>query len=372
MKILITGAAGFLGWHSRVRLGLVAGHEVVPVARADWDRLDELITNVDAVIHLAGVNRGTPEEVEDGNVALAQALVMALGAARQSPRLVFANSIHAGSDTPYGRGKARASKLIARAASDIGLQYVDVRLPNLFGEHGRPHYNSFVQTFIAAVITGRPVEVDDRPIGLLHVQRAAQALLEASTTDTPTVIEPPSTLVSVRSVFDQLRHFADLYVRGEIPPLPDDFAVDLFNAYRAALFPDHFPIKQPVRADHRGALVEVVRAHGGQGQMFASTTHPGVTRGEHFHLRKIERFVVLGGRARIQLRRLFHDDVITFDVAGDEPAMIDMPTMWAHNITNVGDEVLTTLFWANELFDPERPDTYPHPVAVATSEAVGV
>ena len=372
MRVLITGAEGFLGWHSRVRIGLVAGHEVVAVARADWGRLPELISDVDAVIHIAGVNRGTAAEVEDGNVALAERLATSLPAAGRSPRLVFANSIHSGSDTPYGQGKARASEVLARAAVNFGLRYADVRLPNLFGEHGRPHYNSFVQTFIAAVINGRTVEVDDRPIGLLHVQRAAQALLEASTTDTPTVTEPLSTQVSVRSVVDQLRRFADLYARGEIPPLPDDFAVDLFNTYRAALFPDHYPIKQPVRADHRGALVEVVRAHGGQGQMFASTTHPGVTRGEHFHLRKIERFIVVGGRARIRLRRLFHDDVIAFDVAGDEPAVIDMPTMWAHNITNIGDEVLTTLFWTNELFDPERPDTYQHPVTVGTSQAVGV
>ena len=152
--------------------------------------------------------------------------------------------------------------------------------------------------------------------------------------------------------------------------LDTSLRVDLFNTYRAALFPAHYPIALTAHSDDRGRLVETVRAHGGQGQTFVSTTRPGITRGEHFHLGKVERFVVLSGQARISLRRVFHEDVVSFDVSGDAPAVVDMPTMWVHNITNTGDTEVTTLFWTHSLFDADNPDTYWEPVSdVAKADA---
>lgn len=369
MKVLITGAAGFLGWHTRVRFAAVGGHEVVAVTRSEWDRLPELIGDVDAVVHVAGVNRGSDLEVREGNIALARDVASALTSAAGHPALVFANSIQSGNDTAYGIGKQAATELLAAAATAHGSPFVDVRLPNLFGEHGLPRYNSFVATFVDAVIDGRPPQVDDRPIALLHVQAAAQALLNAVADPTAATVEPVGTATSVADVLDRLVRFHALYQSGDVPPLTSDLDVDLFNTLRAGLFPAHYPIPLVQRADHRGALVEVVRAHGGQGQTFVSTTRPGITRGEHFHLHKVERFVVLAGRARISLRRLHHRDVIDFDVDGDTPVVIDMPTMWVHNITNIGTTELTTLFWTNELFDPNRPDTYPEPVALPRESA---
>jgi UDP-2-acetamido-2,6-beta-L-arabino-hexul-4-ose reductase len=155
-------------------------------------------------------------------------------------------------------------------------------------------------------------------------------------------------------------------VTGDVPAFADQLEVDLFNTYRAALFPAGYPIALTPRADQRGRLVETVRSHGNGGQTFVSTTVPGVTRGEHYHLTKIERFVVLSGQATISLRRLFTTEVLDFPVTGEDPVVIDMPTMWVHNITNTGDTELTTLFWTDTLFDPESPDTFPVPVAGAT------
>lgn len=363
MRALITGAAGFLGWHTRVRLETLGGHQVIPVTRANWGQLAELISDVDAVIHCAGVNRGTPTEVEGRNVSLARDLADAMSSAPEDLTIVYANSIQSGNGSPYGAGKEAASDLLAASAAEHRLRYVDVRLPNLFGEHGRPHYNSFVQTFVAAVIDGQSPHIDDRPISLLHAQGAAQALLEALEPEAPSRLDPRGTPCSVGYVFDRLRSFADLYKTGDIPPLLSDFDVDLFNTLRAAMFPASYPIPVTQRSDHRGALTEVVRAHGGQGQTFVSTTRPGVTRGQHFHLRKVERFVVLNGQARISLRRLYSDEVVSFDVSGEHPRIVDMPTMWAHDITNTGTRDLTTLFWTNELFDPAHPDTYPQRVS---------
>ena len=361
MRVALTGAAGFLGWHTRVRLR-VEGHDVVPVTRQDWARLPELVSDVDAVVHVAGVNRGSGEQVEEGNVSLARDLVAALRAATRQPQVVFANSIQSGNDTPYGRGKGRAAELLAAATDTLGLTFVDATLPNLFGEHGRPRYNSVVQTFVEAVITAEQPRVEDRPISLMHAQAAAQVLSGGLSQPQTQRLNPAGTPTSVQAVLDLLRSQCDLYHDGDVPPLNSDLEIDLFNTLRAALFPAHYPVALASRADRRGSLVEVVRAHGGQGQTFVSTTHPGITRGEHFHLRKVERFVVLNGRARISLRRLYHHEVVSFDVDGDRPSVVDMPTMWAHSITNTGDSELTTLFWTHDLFHSDRPDTYPEAV----------
>jgi UDP-2-acetamido-2,6-beta-L-arabino-hexul-4-ose reductase len=370
VKVLLTGATGFLGWHTRARLHALTEHAVVAVDRDQWAELATYAKGVDAIIHVAGVNRATDAEVEQGNIDLARDVAEAARNSGSAPRIVYANSIQAGNDSPYGVGKGTAGKLLAEAAGELGSAYVDARLPNLFGEHGCPQYNSFVATFIDAVINGETPQITDRPVDLLHVQGAAQSLIDGLTTheDRP---NPTGTPTTVQGVFDTLREFNDLYATGDIPPLLNDLNIDLFNTLRAARFPVHYPIALTTRTDNRGCLVEVVRSHGGQGQTFVSTTKPGIIRGEHFHLRKVERFVVLSGEARIALRKLFTDEVVSFDVTGEAPAVVDMPTMWAHNITNTGESELTTLFWTHKLFDPAAPDTYPETVALS-ARAAGV
>lgn len=355
MRIAVTGAGGFLGWHVRCRLwALHPDVEVVPVTRADWRALPALLDGVDTVIHLAGVNRGTDVEVRDGNVSLARDLAVALAGRRAG--VVFANSSQAGDPTPYGQGKLAAAAGLEAATAG---RFVDVRLPNVFGEHGRARYNSFVATFVDAVVAGYEPQLVDRPISMLHAQRAADVLIGAALGSASGVVRPAAIDTTVVAVWEKLTAFHELYAAtGDLPALPDEFTRDLFNTYRARLFPSGYPIRLQPRTDDRGRLVETVRTHGLGGQTFVSTTRPGVTRGEHCHLRKIERFCVLDGSARIELRRLFTDDVVRFDVTGDEPVVIDMPTMWVHNLTATGTDTVTTLFWTNELFDPADPDTY--------------
>jgi UDP-2-acetamido-2,6-beta-L-arabino-hexul-4-ose reductase len=355
VKVALTGADGFLGWHLQVRVkALRPDLEIVPVAQADWPRLAELLTGVDAVIHVAGINRDTDDAVRDGNVALARDVVAAVG--EGLPRVVYANSIQVGNGTPYAIGKAGAADVLAEACAAWGTGFTDVRLPNLFGEHGRPAYNSFVATFVAAAVAGEtPGSLLDRPIGLLHVQQAAQALLDGL--DGSGVSEPVPYETSVSCVWETLAEFRSVYVGSDVPDVTDDFRLDLFNTYRAALFPPRYPLALTPRGDQRGRLVESIRSHGAGGQVFVSTTNAGFTRGEHFHLRKIERFVVLAGRAEIALRKMCTDEVVSFLVSGDEPVAIDMPTMWTHNITALDGEA-TTLFWTHELYDPDHPDTY--------------
>jgi UDP-2-acetamido-2,6-beta-L-arabino-hexul-4-ose reductase len=367
VKVVITGAHGFVGWHLRCRFKATTDHSVVPVARNELTSLTELIEGADAIVHLAAVNRGNDEELTSGNTGLAQAVVEAVRATNASPRIVHANSIQTGNGTPYGTSKARVSDAFADLAEQQGLDFVDVVLPNLFGEHGRPDHNSFVATFCRDVLTGREPEVRDADVELLHVQDAAQWLINGL--DGPSRVDRPrGELHGVREVLDLIEAFESTYRNGEIPALTTAFEIDLFNTLRTAMFEEHGPIHFEKRSDVRGTLVEAVKAHGGGGQTFFSTTVPEATRGDHFHLRKIERFLVIAGQARVRLRKLFTAEVVSFDVSGDDPVGIDMPTMWAHNITNTGDSELLTLFWADSVFDPGHPDTYPEPVAIGGTE----
>lgn len=356
MKVLVTGAHGFLGWHTRVRLRALTPHEVIPVGRDAWDNLGGLMEDCDAVIHIAGVNRGKAAEVENGNVVLAQELAAAVRTSRVQ-RIVYANTIWSGRDTPYGIGKHRAAEILAHASKLHGVDFVDIRLPNLFGEGGRPGYNSFVATFIDDIVSERASDVRDREISLLPAQQAAAALISGLDCDN-THLAPKGTPTTVQLTYSTLVKLHRIYQHGDIPPLNDPLSVDLFNSLRYSMFPGRYPIQVSPHSDQRGILVEAVRTHGGEGQIFASTTRPGATRGEHFHLRKVERFLVVRGTARISLRRTLTRDAVAFDVSGDKPAIVDMPTLWTHNIVNTGRTELVTLFWTNELFNPGCPDTY--------------
>ncbi len=368
MRIVLTGAEGFLGWHTRCRLHATTDHTVVPVGRGSWSRLPELVADADAVIHVAGVNRADDDALVQGNIALADDVARAVRASGRAVDVVFANSVQVGNGSPYAAGKEGAADVLRAVCAETGGRFSDVRLPNLFGEHGRPGYNSFVASFVEAVVDGREPSIADRPIALLHAQGAAQVLIDALSAPAP-VLEPAGTPTSVLHVWETLRRFHATYAgTGDVPAFADDLEVDLFNTYRAALFPAGYPISLTPRADQRGRLVETVRSHGAGGQTFVSTTVPGVTRGEHYHLAKIERFVVLSGQATISLRRMFTDEVLDFPVTGEDPVAIDMPTMWAHNITNTGSTELTTVFWTNTLFDPENPDTIPEPVVPADTQ----
>lgn len=353
--LAVTGSGGFLGWHTMVRAHATGRKAEAVDLRGPRPDLG----GAQRVLHLAGVNRGSADEVLRGNVAAAEALAAAVRAAVPPPAtIVFANSVHAGADTPYGAGKRRAAEILAAATADVGAAFVDLALPNLFGEHGRPFYNAVTATFCHLLARGEePVVAQDRELSLLHAQDAAAVLVgEAG----QAAIGQRRHRIGVAQLRERLAGFATAYATGTVPALHTPFDVALFNTYRSYTRVGARPLT-PHR-DGRGSFHEVVRCLGGPGQSSFSTTVPGVTRGDHFHLAKVERFAVLAGRARIALRKVLTGEVVHVDVDGAEPAFVDMPTMWAHNITNTGDGELHTLFWTNDLFDPAAPDTYPEPV----------
>lgn len=366
-NIAVTGPQGFVAWHLRCAARARWGGDLIGLDIAEFDDpalLDAALAKADAVVHLAGVNRASdPSEIEGTNPWLAEQLVSSLDRLGRPIPIVYGNSIHSLGDSVFGVSKRRAAEILTDWGARSGASVMDVLMPNLFGEHGVPNYNSVVATFCHALAHGEsPSVVDDKELPLLYVGDAVDRLLDLAVAPESGQMTLPGRPTWVSELAARLEMIADEYRSGRLPDLSDPFTKQLFNTYRSATFPESFPIHPEPAEDPRGRLVEAVKGRGGQTQVFYSTTNPGFTRGQHWHRHKVERFLVLAGTGEMRLRRLFTDDVVTFAVSGDRPAIVDMPTFWAHSITNTGTEPLVTLFFADELYDPANPDTIPEDV----------
>lgn len=370
MKVVITGASGLLGWHTAARLhaencaarfrGQAPRYDLQLVDRArfsDAGALADAVVGADAVIHFAGVNRGTDEEVSQGNLQIARALVKALDASRTRPHIVYANSIQSRFDNAYGRSKREAALLLAEAG-----QLTDLMLPHIFGECARPDYNNVTATLIDRLWNGeRPVIHEGAAVSLLHAGTAANIAIAAASRRTVGQLAPAGTQMDVMALWCKLQSFHVDYAANIFPALDDPFDTALFNCYRTAGFPDHYPRAMSLRNDARGRLFESSKARSGS-QTFVSTTAPGQVRGDHFHLGLVERFLVVAGEATIRVRRVLTDQVVEFRVSGHNPVAIDMPPLHTHHLVNDSKGEVITFFYASRLFDPNNPDTYADPV----------
>lgn len=366
-QVAVTGAGGFLGWHLRCRLKRAPGLLVKRVFRQDFetlDRLSDVLGRTQTVFHLAGMNRGPEEEVYATNLRLADALIETLERSGARPTILFANSIHSAGDTAFGRAKRDAAARLSAWAERSGARFVDVVLPHLFGEGGRPFYNSAFATFCHQLAMGEEPQIQtDGEVELVHAQRACNQVMALADGSFRGQVRITGTKMRVSEALERLRRIHSRYQEGVIPGLADPLDLDFFNTYRSYLYPGRYPFALRLHSDARGALFEAVKTDHG-GQAFLSTTHPGITRGRHYHHHKVERFLVVSGEAEIRIRRLFGDEVKVFSVSGDAPCAVDIPTLHTHEITNTGTRDLLTLFWSHEIFDPAAPDTYPEPVIV--------
>lgn len=367
MKVVITGAAGLIGWHAAARLhaencsarfrGKTLPHSIVALDRVGFNddtALSAAVTGADAVLHFAGINRASEQEQEHGNIALAQRLANALDAHAPKAAVVYANSTHEASDNAYGRGKRGA----AEALEAKGSPFANLILPHIFGEGGRPFYNNVTGTLCRQIVEGTEPDLNpDGRVDLVHAGSAAQSAINLGAERVSGRHRMKGTKIGIPALYEKLRGFHESYMNFVFPDFSDPFDLALFNTYRQHLYPDHFPRPVKVNTDARGRLFECAKGGGG-GQSFISWTEPGIARGDHFHLGKVERFLVVEGQARIAMRKILTDETHVFHVSGDTPAYVDMPTLWTHNITNTGTTPLVTLFWTHDIFDPTAPDTY--------------
>jgi len=361
MRIGITGSDGLIGWHLRALLRVRGGHDVRLATRptfSDPEQLAAFVDGLDAVVHFAGMNRGEAAEVEATNLALAKALVAAFERAKAAPRVAFSNSTQMDQDTAYGRGKRVAADHLRSWAGRHRAPFANLIFPHTFGEFGKPFYNSVVSTFCYQLAHDEsPKIIVDGDLELIHAQDVSSRCLDAVEAGENGDFRVRGVPLKVSALLRRLTQMAASYAGQIVPDLRDALDIRLFNTLRSYLYPEHYPVALSLRSDDRGALFEAVKSEIG-GQTFLSTSHPGVTRGNHFHTRKIERFLVVSGEAEIRLRRLFSDQIKVFRVSGERPCYVDMPTFHTHSITNVGTSELVTLFWANEIFDPRDSDTY--------------
>ena len=371
MKIAVTGARGLIGWHAAGRIhaqicaasfrGEQPPHELVQIDHAlfaDPGRLSSALEGADAILHFAGINRGDEAAVERGNPDIAQALVHGCEMAGVVPHIVYANSIHAVNDTPYGRSKRMGGEILAAFAP----LYTDLVLPHVFGECARPNYNNVTATLIDKLWRGETPSINpDGSVQLVHAGAAAQMAIDAVLEGRTGQVAAQGRQISVGNLYAKLQHFHALYSANVFPDLTDPFDLALFNAYRTGGYPAHCPRPLKVNSDGRGILFESAKG-GNAAQCFLSTTLPGQKRGDHFHLDLVERFLVVKGDALIRIRRVLTNEVHEFAVSGDRPVAIDMPPLHTHNIENRGEGEVITFFWSHRLFDPANPDTYADPV----------
>ncbi len=367
-RIVITGAKGLIGSHTHMLLhaencaaqfkGMSWPYDIQSLGHAaflDNDLLHNALRDADAVLHFAGVNRADDAAVEAANPEIADILARACKALGVKPHIVYANSIHAEGDTSYGRSKRIAGEILSGATE----RFTNLILPHIFGEGARPFYNNVTSTLIHQLIAGDEAEVNpDGVVHLVHAGRVAQAAVDAVNDKTTGVIKLSPHSISVPDLYLKLRDFHDHYCTNVYPDLSDPFDLELFNCYRVATYPAGWPRELKLNSDSRGTLFEAFKCDGGGGQAFFSTTAPGVTRGDHFHLKKVERFLVVKGQATIRIRKVLSDEIWEYKVSGALPAPVDMPTLHTHSIENTGTDELLTLFWTHDLFDPEHPDTF--------------
>lgn len=366
-KIGITGQNGFVGYHLYQTLRLLKDEfELVPFERTFFDddaQLDAFVSQCDAIVHLAALNRHECEQtLHDTNVALAQKLVAALERSGAKPHVLVSSSTQEERDNLYGKSKREARTLLTQWAERSGASVSGLIVPNVFGAFGLPFYNSFVATFCHLLATGgTPTVTQDGEVNLIYVQELVEVIIGKirEGRSEPQAVVAPTATRKVSQVLALLESYRDSYLeKGAIPALSNRFELQLFNTYRSFLdYKTLFPRKFQLHTDPRGTFVEIIR-HGVSGQSSYSTTVPGITRGNHYHTRKIERFAVVKGRALIQLRKIGTDEVIDLYLDGTAPAYVDMPIWYTHNIKNIGEEELITMFWINEPYDPADPDTW--------------
>ena len=366
-RVGITGQNGFVGSYLYNRLSLLKEEfQLVDFHRdffEDEAALRRWVKQCDVVVHLAALNRHPEEKVlHDTNVGLVQTLIHALEAEQHTPQIVFSSSTHEERENNYGTSKSKGRQLFADWAEKNNACFTGMVIPNVFGPFGKPFYNSVVATFCHQLCNGQRPAIDvDGHLKLIYVDELATFIIEAVRQGYHTAAYKiaPTSERYVTEVLAKLTEFKELYFdQGIFPAISNEFERNLFNTFRGYIdHRTHFPVKLKQNADNRGVFVELVKLQQG-GQVSFSTTHGGITRGNHFHTRKIERFLVIKGKALIQLRKYNTDEVLDFHLDGTEPAYVDMPVWYTHNIKNTGEEDLYAVFWINEFFDPADPDTY--------------
>ena len=369
MRILVTGARGFIGRNLTQRLG---EEQLAFDSFVNGDSADELrekVRNCDFIVHLAGVNR--PENLEgfkQGNTDLTRMLCEALCAEKSSVPVIYSSSSQADQENPYGKSKKLAEDELRELADTNGNTVFTYRLPNVFGKWSKPNYNSVVATFCNNIANDLPIHINDASaeISMVYIDDVVADFLERIRQDSfagkyQLAKVVPVYQISVGRLADLLRSFKAGKESLIVEAVGTGLIRALYSTFISYFRPEQFSYPLVKHEDPRGVFVEMLKTRD-SGQVSFFSAHPGVTRGGHYHHSKNEKFLVIRGHAKFGFRHIQTGEYYQMETRGDEPQVVETVPGWSHDITNIGDEEMFVMLWANEIFDPQAPDTIAHKV----------
>ena len=375
MRILITGADGFVGKNLQLHLSQRHETEVLLFKRGNTlEQLSQMLAGVNVIFHLAGVNRPqAPEEFEQGNVELThqlcECIVKEMGVTGKPIKLIYTSSIQAELDNPYGRSKRDAEVVLFEAAKASAVELYIYRLPNVFGKWCKPNYNSVVATFCYNISRDLPIRIDDQnaQLNLVYIDdvlKEFDQILDACAEPPPAdcfAVSPRIYQIKVGDLAQKLQGFRNGRESLHIDKVGEGLTRALYATYVSYLPKEAFASKLEQHVDSRGVFVEMLKT-ADSGQFSYFTAHPGVTRGGHFHHSKTEKFLVICGHATFRFRHMHTGETYEVHTSGENAQVVETIPGWTHDITNTGTTEMVVMLWANEVFDPRQPDTYKCPV----------
>jgi UDP-2-acetamido-2,6-beta-L-arabino-hexul-4-ose reductase len=367
--ILITGSEGFIGKNLRVTLQHREKLRLLCFdVQNDLTVLDSLLNQADFVYHLAGVNRPqNPEEFQTGNTGLTEHICNYLSESGRKVPIALSSSIQAAHENPYGASKRGAEDAVFKYGRTTGTQVHVFRLPNVFGKWCRPNYNSGVATFCHNIANDLPIQVNDPNVvmNLVYVDDVVQAFVNlldgvAENHDGFCMVQPVHT-IKLGELVDLVYSFRVSREQNKIPDMSDPLVKKLYSTYISYLPLDRFSYPLTMNIDERGSFTEFIKTPD-RGQISINISKPGIIKGNHWHHTKNEKFLVVSGQGVIRFRKVGCEKIIEYPVSGEKLEVVDIPTGYTHYITNTGENDMVTVMWCNEMFDPERPDTFFEPV----------
>ena len=365
MKILITGAKGFIGKNLAVELKNRKYTDIFEYDKeTDLSLLEEYCNKADFVFHLAGVNRPKDQsEFMEGNFGFTSTLLDTLKKYKNNCPVMLSSSIQAEFDNPYGKSKKAGEDLLFNYSKETGVKVLIYRFPNVFGKWCRPNYNSAVATFCHNIARDLPISVNDPSVvmKLVYIDDVVNELvnaLEGKENKNGDFCEVPIVhTIKLGEIADLIYSFRKSREERSIPDMSNEFTKKLYSTYLSYLPEDKFSYELKMNVDNRGSFTEFIKTPD-RGQVSVNVSKPGITKGNHWHHTKNEKFLVVSGKGVIRFRKIDSDEVLEYFVSGDKMKVVDIPTGYTHNIENLGDTDMVTIMWANEPFDPEKPDTY--------------
>jgi UDP-2-acetamido-2,6-beta-L-arabino-hexul-4-ose reductase len=363
MKVLVTGANGFIGKNLVLRLSEQTGTEVLTYVRGQDDAaLRDALGRCDAVVHLAGENR--PADVQafaDVNAGLTERVCQGLRELGKTIPLLLASSAQAELDNPYGRSKLAAEQAVQALANEHGNPVAIYRLPGVFGKWCKPNYNSVVATFCHNKAYDLPVQINDANarVRLVYVDDVVTALIGQLASDWTGCVRPglePEYTITLGELSGQIDAFKNCRSTLVSERVGTGLTRALYATYVSYLPFEKFAYSVPAHGDARGVFVEMLKTPDA-GQFSFFTAHPGITRGGHYHHTKTEKFLVIKGYARFGFRHMLTDELHYLETKGDQPQIVETVPGWTHDITNIGTDEMVVMLWANEIFDRANPDT---------------